>query len=718
MQALSWLFQAGEAAEEAPRETTNATSLAAASGRARNSASRARAGSEKLLATEEQEFPQATLPVTNDEGAPVMYGKAFEGRCKLYCGRELVGAKGRCGPDSGPQCPSCKRFQKARETPMARQAAADEPALVDVGATSQASASSGGPQRSMKKPIEGDEFLKAFRQSALPQAPLTSVRGTPPTAHRQARLTNRRVNYIGEVGSPLPPCPEDSPISTHALPSEMTLPAARDRYFDEPDCVLAIAHSGQDRFSEASMGEKSTNVSQDLGMMSFRDQDVLAKDRGTPPLLKLQGLPSPSRGARMQLQARGDSGPDPTATLTLGFINHSQMSPCEVARRKDDVVAVSPQMDRLGLGRLPLKPSSGSVRGGTELHWVGEQGEGQPVEVLVGGRPCAALHGCLFVTPMRRDETKTTDVDVVLVAVDGTRIMYPRAFTYWVAGEIYAIVPPRCPVSGDQEVRISTSDLGASISEVRVGGLICELLGSPTATEVCFFVPPAKNEGSVLVEVFAPNGNCARASEGLFFFMPEIFGSVGNHIAISNGGLTVTRIEGVNRAVCLGAFPLRHISGGFYFEFRIDDVSKSMRAIAAGVAVRPVDSAAAVSRVHAVEARDLPRAWVAGYDRGGALFISDGAESRIPTAAWRPAACTTVGTTIGVQWVEGTTSKAPPALVIFQDGLERVRLPCSGRLPRSGEELVAVVDLQGSARRATLLPGRYPPCNPDDVSKL
>jgi len=389
-------------------------------------------------------------------------------------------------------------------------------------------------------------------------------------------------------------------------------------------------------------------------------------------------------------------------------------------RGEDDMIvaALIPQAEKVRLDRLPLEPSSGSIRGGTELRWVGVEGEEPPMEVSVGGRPCAALHGCVFVTPMRRGETATSSVDVVLEAADGTRFLYPHAFTYWVPGDIQVIDPPQCPMSGGQEVRILTSDLGAPISEVRVDGLVCGLLGSPSATEACFLSPLAEDEEEVSIEVFAANGNSARTDQGISFFTPEIFGSVGGHIAISNGGLTVTRTEGVNRAVCLGSFPLRHVSGGLYFELQIDEVSKSMRAIAVGVAVRPANFSAAPDRIHAVEARELPRAWLAGYDRGGALFISDGAESRIPATAWRPATGTAAGTTLGVQWVVSTSPASPPELVIFQDGVERVRLGCSGRLPRPGEELVAVVDLQGAARRASLLPGRAPPCPPEEASEV
>jgi len=51
----------------------------------------------------------------NDDGARVELGNG-EGSNKFYCGRDLgteaiPGSDGRCGPNNGPQCASCQRFQ-------------------------------------------------------------------------------------------------------------------------------------------------------------------------------------------------------------------------------------------------------------------------------------------------------------------------------------------------------------------------------------------------------------------------------------------------------------------------------------------------------------------------------------------------------------------------------------------------------------------------------
>jgi len=52
-----------------------------------------------------------------------------------------------------------------------------------------------------------------------------------------------------------------------------------------------------------------------------------------------------------------------------------------------------------------------------------------------------------------------------------------------------------------------------------------------------------------------------------------------------------------------------------------------------------------------------------------------------------------------------------PELVIFQDGVERVRLKVlkGERLPQADEDLFAIVDLQGSVRSVELIEGAAPP---------
>lgn len=49
----------------------------------------------------------------NDEDAPMNYGENDSCYCGRFLGTEVIpGSDGRCGPDNGPQCPSCRRFME------------------------------------------------------------------------------------------------------------------------------------------------------------------------------------------------------------------------------------------------------------------------------------------------------------------------------------------------------------------------------------------------------------------------------------------------------------------------------------------------------------------------------------------------------------------------------------------------------------------------------
>lgn len=184
--------------------------------------------------------------------------------------------------------------------------------------------------------------------------------------------------------------------------------------------------------------------------------------------------------------------------------------------------------------------------------------------------------------------------------------------------------------------------------------------------------------------------------------MPQAaFGIVGSRVELSNKDCTATRVSGVNCAVCVGKEPLPSHANGYYFELRVDAKYRSPRALAVGVtAMLPTDMVNPSGSVRGEEARGtFERTWIVGYDHGGALLCSDGTESKIPDAAWRPVKDVEEGSLIGVLWVE---SSDPPELVILQDGVEKVRLPATGQLPRRGEELFAIVDLQGCVSQVSL----------------
>jgi len=291
---------------------------------------------------------------------------------------------------------------------------------------------------------------------------------------------------------------------------------------------------------------------------------------------------------------------------------------------------------------------------------------------------------------------------------DGSERDYPRAFTYWEPGVFKSVEPPRGPLPGGKNVRISTSELGAPIESVLIGGVSAELTWRGTS-EAEAMLPARDCEGSVAIEVHASNGNIAKSALDAFnYYTPTIFGNIGFNVTVSNGGATALR-QGSTQVVCIGAYPLRGSPEGRYFEVRVDATEKGIRAPAVGVCVKQSEgdviypaSSSSAGMVKKVEAKQLQRVWLAGYDRGGAIFFDDGKESKLPEKTWRPVRDLKEGSRIGVLWQErpfdGGSGDAAglPALVIFQDGEERARLPvASGRLPLKDEELYLVVDLQG-----------------------
>jgi len=150
---------------------------------------------------------------------------------------------------------------------------------------------------------------------------------------------------------------------------------------------------------------------------------------------------------------------------------------------------------------------------------------------------------------------------------------------------------------------------------------------------------------------------------------------------------------------------MQRFAGGWYFEVVVDEEMKSARALAVGVFAgkAALEEKLHHGRLRVQEAHELQRVWLAGYDKGGAIFLSDGKESKIPPATWRPVKDVKVGTRLGVFWAAAT-----PTLVVFQDGEERLRLPAEGRVPQE-EDIFAVVDLQGTTRCVTLVENPMPP---------
>lgn len=381
-------------------------------------------------------------------------------------------------------------------------------------------------------------------------------------------------------------------------------------------------------------------------------------------------------------------------------------------------------MDRLPCERpgfLPLSPASGSCRGGASPRWVGE---GPPPQcVLVDGRPCAELAGGVFVVPMCHPQPERdlqVVVDVTVVMEDGQGILFEGAFTYWIPGQVLAVEPPQGAPAGGDWVRVTTSSLAAPITAVRIAGKACKFSADASETEAVVLVPESRTEGAVTIEVVAANGNGAVLEAGFSYAQPEAFGLIGDRVELSPEGTAATRRDGVCGGVLLGAFPVRRVASGRYFELRVDAVCTSTRTLAVGFTARRLDEVGvARGRVGAEEARELDRAWLVGYERRGALFLCDGRESPVPPSSWRPKSQVRQGTRIGVLWAEGAVDgSSPPTICVFQDGEERVRLPAGGRLPEHGEDLFALVDMQGSVKGVSLVEGAMPPAPSATLSTM
>lgn len=357
-----------------------------------------------------------------------------------------------------------------------------------------------------------------------------------------------------------------------------------------------------------------------------------------------------------------------------------------------------------------FEPHSGSFEGGTRVHWLGES-NCQPREVYIDGRPCAALARGAFVVPCcaRSVEEGSSEADVRIVHADGAETVHCGAFTYWIPGVFRCVVPCSGRLTGGSEIRVAVSDLGAPVVEVRIGSSTCELLGDLTATSATVKLPAAELEGAATVEVRAANGNwCASDSSVFSYFAPQAFGSVGNRVEVSAEGTVATRTSGVNYAVCLGAYPLRRFPAGRYFELVVETSAPSAKTFAVGVATRQEGHQG--ERLGGLaDASALPRAWLCGYDAGGAKFCSDCEQSKLPPGAWRPVKEVVRCSRIGVLWEDATELGAPPRLLVFQDGRLRASLEARGRLPSCDEDLFALVDLTGGVSAVRLIEGSRPP---------
>lgn len=338
--------------------------------------------------------------------------------------------------------------------------------------------------------------------------------------------------------------------------------------------------------------------------------------------------------------------------------------------------------------RWPFEPTTGSACGGFRLHWLAQP---VPLGIWLGGRPCAPLRDNSFVVPCGDCGLQ----DVIAIFKDH-EARFSRSFSYWEPGTLELITPS----SGAEgaEIKVNTSDLGADISEVLLGGERCQLLGRPTATEARCVVPSLIC-GPVHLQLSASNGNVLVQEAAFTVIEAVLFGSIGSSVELLDGGLAVRRSTGVNHGVCLSAKPLRLQNMERRFRLRIEEMSSKggLRALAVGFAALCEVDLMPSGQVRPKDASDLNRAWLVGYDRGGALLCSPKSTQKLTSGSWRPATDLQVGSVLEILLRENQ-------IIIYQDCKERARLfvPVEDG-PGQNEELHAVMDLQGAVSCISLV---------------
>eukprot|EP00435_Cladocopium_sp_Y103_P031168 s634_g7.t2 len=338
--------------------------------------------------------------------------------------------------------------------------------------------------------------------------------------------------------------------------------------------------------------------------------------------------------------------------------------------------------------RWPFEPTTGSACGGFRLHWLAKP---VPIGIWLGGRPCAPLRDNSFVVPCGDCGLQ----DVIAIFKDH-EARFSRSFSYWEPGSLESITPS----SGAEgaEIKVITSDLGAEISEIFLGGEKCQLLCRPTATEARCVVPSLIS-GPVQLQLSASNGNGLTQEAAFTLVEALLFGSIGSSLELLDGGIAVRRTTGVNHGVCLSAKPLRLQNMERRFRVRIEEMSSKggLRTLAVGFSALSEVDLMPSGQVRPKDSSDLNRAWLVGYDRGGALLCSPKSTQKLPPGSWRPATDLQVGSVLEILLRENQ-------IIIYQDCKERARLfvPAEDG-PGQNEELHAVMDLQGAVSCISLV---------------
>mmetsp|Transcript_130473 Transcript_130473/g.225556 ORF Transcript_130473/g.225556 Transcript_130473/m.225556 type:complete len:1040 (-) Transcript_130473:92-3211(-) len=369
-----------------------------------------------------------------------------------------------------------------------------------------------------------------------------------------------------------------------------------------------------------------------------------------------------------------------------------------------------------------LQPLTGPMTGCTEIRWIA--GGPLPGNIKINGQNCDDLGKGVFKLPCLEGDANdfcSTAVDVE-VQMDGTDTgvqQYPGSFIYYSKGRLESVSPSEGPVTGGTKLLVTTTPLGADITKVCVGGLPCEIdmEQPPTDTKAIVTLPAKPEKGSVEVEVQASNGNSAVADNFFNYYVPSMFGLIGENVLLSNKKNTATRERDVTGGICVGAFPIPAVDYNRYFEIFLAHVTTgSTRTLAVGFAAGHGMKLTGTGRILATEASELDEVWLAGYDKDcQAQFISntiDNAPEQCdpiqkksqPIKAWRPLTDLKSGTRIQVWWSQ-PQAKGTAHFMVFVDGKQKVKQ----EVPVYHGELYALVDLQGRVSSVSLVQNPMPP---------
>jgi len=240
------------------------------------------------------------------------------------------------------------------------------------------------------------------------------------------------------------------------------------------------------------------------------------------------------------------------------------------------------------------------------------------------------------------------------------------------------MMPAAIPMGAVTEVEVSCS-MGDTIEEVLVAGRPCEVLESTASTAVVR-VGPFTSPDEVEVEVRARHLDryLRKQERGLKFYQALRFGMVGFNCKASADCRRVFRNEGIVMGTCFSSEPVARFDGGqagscpgWYFEVAVVERQdqRSIRSLALGFRFEDTPQVAS-TRDLGETAKTLPKALMLGYDPPQ-LVVNGNTVKKTDSKLWRPHRDVGEGDRLGLF----LTDSVPQQVAVFQNGVERLRLP-------------------------------------------